>query len=388
MRVLSFSSCFPSGQDPITGVFVLRRLRALANLVPLEVAHPVPWFPAYRLRRPAPPCEEQIEGLTVYHPRFFYLPGVLKRFDGRFYAAGLGRWLQAYCAGKRPDLFDAHWSWPDGVGVSYLARRLGVPYTITLRGVIMPRYKIPRFRWRLADALEHAAAVISLNRVMADIAVELGARHDRTYVIPNGVQADRFDVVPQDQARQRLGLPKGIPLIVSVASLIPQKGHAELIEALKALPLEVRLVIVGGEVGNGSYRYVLESLAARHGIGSRVTFAGRQPQDAVATYLSAADLSVLASHSEGCPNVVIESLACGTPVVATAVGGIPEIIRLGENGEIVPPRNPKALGAALKAGLARSWSRQAVRQSIASRSWDKVAQEVVEVFRTVLADRR
>jgi glycosyltransferase involved in cell wall biosynthesis len=75
-------------------------------------------------------------------------------------------------------------------------------------------------------------------------------------------------------------------------------------------------------------------------------------------------------------------------VVATAVGGIPEIIRPGENGEIVPPRNPKALGAALKAGLARSWSRQAVRQSVASRSWDKVAQEVVEVFRTVVADRR
>ena len=296
--------------------------------------------------------------------------------------------MQAYCAGKRPDLFDAHWSWPDGVGVSYLARRLGVPYTITLRGVIMPRYKIPHFRWRLADALEHAAAVISVNRVMADIAVELGARHDRTYVIPNGIQADRFDVVPQDQARQRLGLPRGVPIIVSVASLIPQKGHAELIEALAELPPEVQLVIVGSEAGDGSYRCVLESLAARNGLADRVTFAGRQPQDAVAAYLSAADLSVLASHSEGCPNVVIESLACGTPVVATAVGGIPEIIRPGENGEIVPPQNPKALGAALKAGLARSWSRQAVRQSIASRSWDKVAQEVVEVFRTVVADRR
>ena len=128
--------------------------------------------------------------------------------------------------------------------------------------------------------------------------------------------------------------------------------------------------------------------AAARGLTERVRFAGGQPQSKVAMYYSAADVSVLASHSEGCPNVVLESLACGTPVVATAVGGVPEILRSGENGLMVAARSPTALADGMRAALARDWSRDRVCRSVADRSWQAVADQVLSVFRSVLGTRR
>jgi teichuronic acid biosynthesis glycosyltransferase TuaC len=386
MRILAFSSCFPSARDPVRGVFVLRRLCALARLADLEVVHPVGWFPGYQphvLRTDSP--RERIEGLTVYRQRFFYFPRFLKRFDGRFYARGIKRWVRAYCETNRLDLLDAHFEWPDGVGVSYLARELGLPYTVTLRGTINPRYQVACFRGRLSDALRHAAAVISVSKAMAEIAVELGADSSRVHVIPNGVDADRFNIVPQAEARRRLGLPRDVRLLVSVASLNHEKGHEDVIEALTRLPLQVRLAIIGSSVDGGAYMLKLKRLAAACGLSERLIFAGQQSPETVANYFNAADVSVLASHREGCPNVVLESLACGTPIVATAVGAVPDLVEQGKNGLIVPIKNPKALSEALAASLATSWSREVLRQSVASRSWDKVAAEVMSVFKSVLA---
>ena len=390
MRILSFSSCFPNLVDPTAGVFVFRRLKALAAHVSLEVANPTPWFPGYDgLRHPgvALPDQEMREALIVYHPRFFYLPRILKRWDARFYDRGLRAWVRHYCRQHSPALFDAHFSWPDGVAVSYLARRLGIPYTITLRGVIIPRYKIECFGSRFIDALTHAAAVISVDRRMADIARELGVAPERVHVIGNGVDATFFEMVPRCEARARVGLPEDGQVIVSVGSLEPRKAHESVIEAVAGLNGPVRLIIIGKEIDDGSRLKMLRQLAADRGLADRVAFTGRQPPETVATYLNAADISVLASLWEGCPNAVIESLACGTPVVATEVGAVPDLVRPGETGEIVPVGNTGALHAALARALRREWSREAVRQSIAGRSWDTVAREVLAVFESVLGHK-
>jgi len=390
VRILSFSSCFPSPLDPTAGVFVLRRLKAVATRVPLEVVHPVPWFPGLdRLRYPEAvlPNREQREGVTVHHPRFFYFPRMLKRWDARFYDLGLREWLRDHCRQWKPNLFDAHFSWPDGVAVSYLARRLRIPYTITLRGVIIPRYRLRRFRKRLIDALTHASTVISVDRRMADIALELGVPAERVHVIPNGVDATFFQTLPREQARARLGLSQDARIVVSVGSLEPRKAHESVIEALANLDGPVRLIVIGKEIDDGSRLKMLRQLAADRGIGDRVVFTGRQPPETVSMYLNAADVSVLASLWEGCPNVVIESLACGTPVVATDVGAVRDLVRPGETGEIVPVGDKGALRAALCGVLAREWSREQVRQSVAGRSWDTVAGEVLAVFEKTLGPK-
>jgi glycosyltransferase involved in cell wall biosynthesis len=368
-------------------VFVLQRLAALAKQVDLEVASPVPVFPLWnRLRGGLPAPVEEHGGLTVHYPRWFYVPGVLKTLDGRLYARGIRRWFDARCRADRPDLLDAHFVWPDGVAVSHLARRAGLPYVITLRGWLYPCLERPSLRRQARDALLQAAAVISVSSPLADAAADLGVPRERLHVIPNGVDLERFTPVDRREARRQLDLDPDGRLLVAIGHLKPVKGHQELIRAMADLPQDVRLVIVGGDPGRGAHRRRLLDEIERLGLSSRVVLAGRQPYDRVPLYLSAADVSVLPSRREGCPNVVLESLACGTPVVAARVGAVPDLLTPGENGLNVPLRDPGALAHGLRKALDARWSRKAVRETVCERSWEAVAGRVMEVFRGVLGE--
>ncbi len=387
MNVLSFSYCFPSSAAPTWGVFVLQRLAALAKQVDLEVASPVPVFPLWnRLRGGLPAPVEEHGGLTVHYPRWFYVPGFFKGFDGRLYARGVARWLDDYCRGRRPDLLDAHFVWPDGVAVGLLARPRGLPYVVTLRGWLYPCLERPSLRRQATEALLGAAAVIAVSGHLADAAADLGVSRGHLHVIPNGVDLERFMPVDRGEARRQLGLDRGGRLLVAIGHLKAVKGHDDLIRAMAALPDDVRLVIVGGDPDRGAYRRRLVELIGQLSLADRVVLAGRQPYDRVPLYLSAADVSVLPSRREGCPNVVLESLACGTPVVATRVGAVPDLLTPGENGVIVPPQDADALAEGLRGGLDATWSRDAVRETVHDRSWEAVAGRVLEVFRGCVRD--
>lgn len=385
MKVLSFSTLYPSPANPTAGIFVHRRQTALARRVSLEMVHAIAACPLIGpIRdRGAAPAVECVDGVTVYRRNFHYLPGVLKRMDGYFMGRGLLSWTRRYCSEHRPDILDAQFDWPDAVSVSWLAGLLGMPFMVTLRGKINSRYPRRCFRGPIASALRAAAAVVSVSRPMADLAIELGAEPSAVHVIPNGINADQFQMVPRTDARRQLGLMSSEPVVVCVASLTPGKGHEDLIEAIAALGQSVCLVLVGGQAG-GAYKRHIEALAARWGVAKRLVFTGRQEPQVVAAYLNAADLSVLASHAEGCPNVVIESLACGTPVAATTVGGVADLVKPGLNGYLAKPADVSSMTRAIRLGLGQAWSRQAIRQSVIGRSWDVVADEVAAVLHQAL----
>ena len=386
MRILSFSYCFPHPGASAWGVFVYQRLDAMARRLPLEVVSPVPSFPVLSHRNgPRAQLSSRWQELTVHRPRFFYLPGILKSLDARFYAAGIRRWLSQFADRWQPDLLDAHFVWPDGVGVSLLARELGLPYSITLRGKLYPCLEVPSQRRQCAEALRSAAAVVSVDHRMAEIAQELGAAPASVHVIPNGVDLDRFQRGDRAGARRRLGLPPRGRLLVSIGHLGERKGHRETLSALAQLPRDVRLALVGGDSNahRGGKRD-LEQLAESLGVRDRVVFAGPQPFDRISLYYQAADASVLASWREGCPNVVLESLACGTPVVATDVGSVPMMIQDGRNGRIVPPRDAQQLAKAVGEVLDMQLPAQQVRGSPAVRPWHDVADEVCAVFRAAV----
>lgn len=381
MNVLSFSYCFPNASRPTWGVFVRQRLAALAARVPLRVIAPVSVFPLVtRLRGHLPPLQETQGELPVYHPRYFYLPGVLKNLDARFYERGLRRWLRSFCDQWPPDLLDAHFIWPDGVAVAHLARSLNMPFAITLRGWLYPCAEIPARRRMCAQALMQASRIISVSQALADLAIELGANPARVHVIPNGVDMNTFRPDDKEQARKELGLPLDAPLVVAVAHLKPTKGHTELVRALARVPGKPRLVIVGAQADCYGYIRTLQNEIQTLGLTDRVLLAGSQPHTRIPRYLVAADATVLASYREGCPNVVLESMACGTPVIATRVGAVPDLVEDGCSGRIVPPRDEAALSQAITDVLSRDWPIDQVRNAPGVRSWEQVAAEVLQVF--------
>jgi glycosyltransferase involved in cell wall biosynthesis len=261
-----------------------------------------------------------------------------------------------------------------------LAKELGVPYAITLRGKIYECLKIPAQARQCAEALQGAAAIISVSSRMADEALALGADRRRVHVISNGVNRDQFLPRNRQACRAQLALPEEGRLLVTVAHLGHRKGHHEMLRALAELPEDVKLVIVGGAAQGGTIEGLRE-FASSCGVAGRLILPGPQPYDRIPLYFSAADASVLASYREGCPNAVLESLACGTPVIASDVGSVPDILPVPAAGRIVPAEQVNPLRDAVAEVLAESWDAADVVKSSGVRSWEQVAEEVQRVFK-------
>jgi glycosyltransferase involved in cell wall biosynthesis len=233
-------------------------------------------------------------------------------------------------------------------------------------------------RW----TLQRAAAAIAVSSALRDKTIEAGGLTTKTLVIPNGIDAERFQRLPQEYARAQLGLPSNGQLIVSVGALVPLKGHKLLIEAAAKVMArfpDLRLYVLG----EGEGRAELESLIGSLRLRDRIKLLGKRPNTELGLWYSAADISCLASEREGWPNVLTESLACGTPVIGTRVGGIPEIVHSPELGVLVH-RTVEAISQGIEQGLSKRWNREWISEETRSRTWPAVAAEVEDVLRSTL----
>jgi glycosyltransferase involved in cell wall biosynthesis len=202
------------------------------------------------------------------------------------------------------------------------------------------------------------------------------------HALINGVDLTRFQPQPVAAARQRLGLPAG-PILLMVGHLVELKGHRLAIDALALLRRthpEARLVIVG----DGPERQRLERQAVECGLVSAMRFVGAVPNSDLAEWYSAADVLVLASSREGSPNVVLEALACGTPVAATRVGGVPEIVDDPAVGSLTDERTAQALSDAIRRTLAAKTDRARIRAHAERFGWQQTTQRQLDLFRSML----
>ena len=389
------SSLFPSRIQPNAGLFIRERMFRVARERPLSVVAPTPWFPLQsliRLRypnfRPGAPAYEQQSGIDAWYPRFFSVPGVFKTQDPSFMAqAALPRLRELQRRG-RLDLLDAHFGYPDGVAASQLARRLGVPFTITLRGSERTYVEQPAYRAAIATALQQASRVIGVSQSLCDLAVSLGVPAERVISIPNGVDSTRFHPVDRRAARERYGIPQDAPVIISVGWLIERKGFHRVLDCLPALVQQfptLRYLIVGGTAtGSENIEPALRDQVQRLGLEPHVQFLGALPQDALAWPLSAADLFVLATRREGWANVFLEAMSCGLPVVTTHVDGNPEVVCRPELGTLVPFGDQGALQAAVEQGLRQDWNRAAIIDYARANQWSSRIQQLLAVFDSVV----
>jgi len=390
VKVLVLSSTFPNPRQPALGVFVRERIRRVARACEVTVVAPVPWFPfndvVRRGRWRGVPRVEQQGELTVYHPRVVSVPGVLKSLDGVLYAASLVPFLIRLRRRFDFDLIDAHFAYPDGLAGVLLGKWFGRPTTITLRGSIVRLSRSRLHRPQMAWALRHAAGVMAVSESLKRVAVGLGIRADRIRVIPNGVDTDKFRPADKAATRQALGIPATANVILTVAGIYDQKGQHLVVETLPALAAEFPdlLYIVVGQSRSSADIDRLQQSAARLGVAPQIRIIGPQRHEEVPRWFAAADIFCLATATEGWANVLLESLACGVPVVTTSVGGNPEIIRRPSLGTLVPWNDVPALREALRHALRAPWDRDELIAHARAHSWEASADAVLQEFRRIV----
>ncbi len=389
MKILLFSTLHPSSARPIHGIFVETRLRELLKTgqVQARVVAPVPWFPFKGQRFgeyaqfAATPRVEQRNGVEVHHPRYLLLPKVgmnLAPFAMALGALPTIRRLQRQ--GFDFDLIDAHYYYPDGAAAALLAKWLGKPFVVTARGTdlnLIPQYHFPR-KLILKTAAQ-ASASIGVCQALMDKLGELGADRSKLNTLRNGVDLERF--VPEDRAnaRQRLGLPARGRYLLSVGHLVERKGHHIAIESLQYLP-GVTLLIAGA----GPEEAALKELARRLGVADRLRWGGVVPQTELKWWYSAADVLALCSSREGWANVLLEAMACGTPVIATDIWGTPEVVSTPAAGVLMARRDASALAEAWVQLHTQLPAREETRAHAQTFSWDATTQGQLQLFQRVV----
>ena len=336
----------------------------------------VPWFPGAGLlakwssagKLTQIPAHEVIEGIAVSHPRTLFLPRLAHATWGPLYAASIAPALRGL-RGKF-DVVLGSWAYPDGFAAVIAARLLGLPCVVKLHGSdINIIAKIPGPRRLSAWALPQAKKVIAVSRALADEVAALGVPRDKIAIVMNGVDASLFHPRDRAAARAELGLPDG-PLALYVGNLKAEKGVLDLAAAWREVP-NATLAVVGG----GPAKAELEQAAT-----PSMRIVGPQPLASIPTWMAACDVLVLPSHAEGTPNVVLEALACGRRVVATAVGGIPDLVTSETLGQLVPPRDPKSLAVALAHALRTPYDPAKVAELGARGGWDASAAALYQVL--------
>jgi len=372
MRVLIVTKIFPSSVEPSSSPFNRQQFRELSRLADVELLATIPWFPgasAFRRWSPAGrltgvPAREEIDGLVVRHPRYLFVPKLGHSIAGQLYAASLGPAALRYRG--RVDVVLGAWGYPDGYAAVLLGKLLGVPVVIKLHGSdVNVLGRQASLRRHLSWALSHAARVVAVSQPLAERAMELGVEPGKVDVVPNGIDRGLFHPRDRQEARRALGLPLEGKLVLFLGHLTEAKGAVDLLRAFQvngSALAGVELALIG----DGADAQLCQMLA--RSLPVNVRFPGVQPHDLVPTWLAACDVLALPSWNEGTPNVVLEALACGRPVVATSVGGIPALVTR-ERGALVAAQDVHSLGTALRQVLDRRFDAEALSNGLERPDW-------------------
>lgn len=392
MNILTISSLYPNKEQKRHGVFVENRLRKLHEKYPdvnITVIAPVPYFPfkskvfgLYGSYARVSKIDHR-NGVTIYHPRYLVIPKIGMRLTPYFYYFSIKKLVKKLVKkGQEFDLVDAHYFYPDGVAANWLAKRLKLPVAITARGndiSLIPNYSTPR--GMIAKTLKEADACIGVCNALVDEMKAIQPEQTNYHAFRNGVDLDVFVPAKKDQ-RDNLRLKHEVTnkfVVISVGHFIERKGHHLTILALKQLP-NVHLFLAGdGEMDKELRKLVDDNL-----LQSQVTFLGAVEHKELVQYYSMADCMVLASSREGWANVLLESMACGTPVVATPIWGTPEVVAEECAGLLTKDRSSKSIAEAILKLQESYPDRKNVRKYAEKFSWDETSDSIYQLFRQMI----
>ena len=383
INCLVVTTLYPNSIQFRHGVFVETRIKHIdkSNNVNINVIAPVPWFPFKSRFFPEYskfvdiPAHEFWHGINVYHPRYLIIPKIGMLITPLFLAICILREIQSLH--KKDfifDVIDAHYYYPDGVAAAIVSKIIKTPLMITARGTdinLISDFLVPRkmMVWASKVAKFNLAVCEALRQRM----IEIGFVENSTRVFRNGVDLNLFHPLAMNGVgRQRNTQSKRL---ISVGYLIERKGHHLIIEAMASLP-GYELVIVG----DGEWREKLELLAKKHGVEERVRFIGEVPQEQLPELYGGADALILASSREGWANVLLEAMACGTPVVATRIWGTPEVVQTSEAGVLCNERSVQGIIEAVERLFANYPDREKTRQYAEKFSWQETTEGLLALI--------
>ena len=382
LRILLITNDFPHASQPTRGIFNFQMAAALAEQHEVAVIAHVPWVSEWKRRArfqpiTAVPAPSRIK---IWHPWYYYPPGLQRAHHGWVLWRSIAALARRVVANFKPDVVLAYWLHPDGEAAVRIAREAGIPVVVMSGGSdVLVVARDPRRRRRMIAVLTAADAVVCVSEHLRRAVTAFGIAAGKIHVVYRGVDPERFHPGNSGTARAHLGLSQDRPLLLWVGRMAPVKGLETLVDAcaaLKAEGLDFTLALVG----DGSGRDRLAARVERLGLDDVVRFAGSVTHDQLGDWYRAASLVVLPSLSEGVPNVLLEAIACGTPFVASDVGGVSEIADGGHDRLVSPASTPELAGA-IRESLVRS---RVGKRRFEPDTWAASAERLADVFRSTL----
>lgn len=391
MRILAITNLYPNPYQPNRAPFNRQQFEALAAQHELRIIAPIAWtdeLAAKWASRDRTQSRIESNGVTIEHPRYWFPPKILRGWYGHCFKRSIRNHFRRAVEEFRPEFVLAAWAYPDGWAAVELAHEVGLPVAVKVHGsdvLLLDQSKARRKR--TIEALKRANLVIVVSKHLARAVIAMGVDAERVSVVCNGVDCDLFSPGSRQAARKLLGLPGVVehgrenqksptPLLLFVGNLVAVKGPDVLVEACALLArcsvnFECRMI------GQGPMHRVLERKIREAGLPQCVRLIGSRPLEEMPHWYRAADVVILPSRSEGLPNVLMEANACGARMIASRVGGIPEVT---QNGGLVlvPPNDATALAAAIEHTLVQDLPD--IAAPLQTRSWNASAMLLASVL--------
>lgn len=389
MKLLFISNLFPTPETPTRGVFSLQLVKSLSEICSVTVLCPLPWFPRIGSSFVSKnwrelsliPGDYQIEGVNVICPKYLLIPKISENIHPLLMSLRIQSTIKTLHKEFKFDAVNTHWLYPDAIAVNNIVGKLGIPHTVTALGSDVNReLLIDSKKTQILKTLEDVSSITVVSNNLKTKLVEHNISSDKITVIHNGVDVNKFHLREKSACRKKLGISTVIPTVTYVGRLSSEKNICTLINAIKIVldkGKQIRLLIVG----DGPLRNELANQVEELGIEENITFTGSVRHDDIALWISATDYFCLPSLTEGCPNVVLEALSCGRPVIGSTAGAIPDLIVDSKNGFVFDPIDTKNLANLLLKSMDTNWNEYEIRTTVVNKTWDKVALRYLEIMK-------
>jgi len=395
-NLLILTSAFPYNSDS-AGIFIKEQLKLLRKeFNQIIVISPLAYFPKILINSKkfqqftgysTYPTSYSFENVKIFFPRYFPIPP-----SGDFFM-----WIRNYfnflvvekTIKKEKlnfDIIHAHFIHPSGYVGAKLKSKYYKPLIITAHGgdIYLQPFKNDKWLYSTRNILKQADKIITTSRRNYNIITEkLDIPKKKIKIIKNGFNEKLFHPIKKEMARDKLLLPKNVKIILSIGNITEIKGHKYLIEAMNKIVL-TRKNVLCIIIGKGS-KLKLERLVEKLDLANYVVINDNKSHEEIPLWINACDIFVLPSLDEGSPTVIPEALGCGKPVVATRVGGVPEIIQNKDIGLLVEKQDPESLSEGIQLAFKKRWdSEKIVGYAKQSYTWQQISRDILKVYRTFL----